>query len=62
MAAGLVDIGGRFAEFAKFGDSKSDGKLINLKNSDKWMKQANLFTKDFTTTDTAISFAKFKYI
>lgn len=60
MAAGLVDITARFAEFSKFGDSKSDGKSMNLKNSDKWMKQANLFTKDFTTTDTAISFAKFK--
>lgn len=56
----MADISARFVEFAKFGDAKADGKTINLKNADKWMKQANLFTKDFTTTDTGISFAKFK--
>lgn len=62
MAAALPipNIAQRFAEFAKFGDAQSDGKGITLKNADKWMKQANVFTKTFTTTDTGICFAKFK--
>lgn len=49
-----------FVDFAKFGEAKADGKSITLKNADKWMKQAGCFTKTFTTTDTGISFAKFK--
>lgn len=59
-AAPMPAIKDRFAEFARFGDAKADGKTINLKNADKWMKQANLFDKKFTTTDTGICFAKFK--
>lgn len=30
----------QFKAFSKFGDVKSDGKLITLSQSDKWMKQA----------------------
>lgn len=58
--AALPNMTARFMDFAKFGDAKADGKTIHLKNADKWMKQANLFTKTFTTTDTGICFAKFK--
>jgi hypothetical protein len=50
-----------FKVFAKFGDPKSDGKLITLSNSDKWMKQAKVIdNKKITTTDTGIYFKKLK--
>jgi hypothetical protein len=32
----------QFKAFSKFGDVKSDGKLITLSQSDKWMKQAQV--------------------
>lgn len=48
----------QFGAFSKFGDSKSDGKSITLSQSDKWMKQANVFDKKITTTDTGIHFKK----
>nr|XP_018906266.1 PREDICTED: TPPP family protein CG45057-like [Bemisia tabaci] len=51
----------KFALFSKFGDTKSDGKLITLSQSDKWMKQAKVVDgKKITTTDTAIHFKKLK--
>ncbi|XP_061399443.1 tubulin polymerization-promoting protein homolog [Musca vetustissima] len=50
----------QFKAFSKFGDTKSDGKLITLSQSDKWMKQAKVIDKKITTTDTAIHFKKFK--
>jgi len=51
----------QFRAFAKFGDSKADGKLISLSQSDKWMKQAKIIDgKKITTTDTGIYFKKFK--
>lgn len=50
-----------FKAFAKFGDTKSDGKQITLSQSDKWMKQAKVIDgKKITTTDTGIYFKKFK--
>lgn len=50
-----------FRLFSKFGDTKSDGKLVTLSQSDKWMKQAKVIDgKKITTTDTAICFKKFK--
>lgn len=50
-----------FKAFSKFGDSKSDGKLITLSQSDKWMKQAKVIDgKKITTTDTGIYFKKHK--
>ncbi|XP_065335422.1 tubulin polymerization-promoting protein homolog [Cloeon dipterum] len=50
-----------FRAFSKFGDTKSDGKLITLSQSDKWMKQASVIDKNgITTTDTGIHFKKFK--
>lgn len=50
-----------FKAFSKFGDSKSDGKLITLSQSDKWMKQAKVIDgKKITTTDTGIHFKKHK--
>lgn len=55
-----INIDNLFEQFSKFGNAQSNGKTITLKNADKWMKQANLFDKKFTTTDTGISFAKFK--
>ncbi|XP_066581911.1 tubulin polymerization-promoting protein homolog [Prorops nasuta] len=50
----------QFAAFSKFGDTRSDGTSITLSQSDKWMKQAKVFDKNLTTTDTAITFNKFK--
>lgn len=52
----------QFQAFSKFGDSKSDGKLITLSQSDKWMKQAKVIDKTITTTDTGIHFKKFKQL
>lgn len=49
-----------FKAFAKFGDTKSDGKQLTLSQSDKWMKQAKVIDKKITTTDTAIHFKKLK--
>jgi len=52
-----------FKAFSKFGEPKSDGKLITLSQSDKWMKQAKVIDgKKITTTDTGIYFKKHKYI
>lgn len=52
-----------FKAFSKFGDPKSDGKLITLSQSDKWMKQAKVIDgKKITTTDTAIHFKKLKSV
>lgn len=50
----------QFANFSKFGDTKSDGKTITLSQIDKWFKQAQVFNKKLTTTDTGICFNKFK--
>ncbi|XP_075161969.1 tubulin polymerization-promoting protein ringmaker isoform X2 [Haematobia irritans] len=50
----------QFKAFSKFGDTKSDGKMITLSQSDKWMKQAKVIDKKITTTDTGIHFKKFK--
>lgn len=52
----------QFEAFSKFGDPKSNGSTITLSQSDKWMKQANVFGKHITTTDTAIHFRKLKSI
>ncbi|KAL0122115.1 hypothetical protein PUN28_007113 [Cardiocondyla obscurior] len=50
-----------FKAFSKFGDTKSNGKLITLSQSDKWMKQAKVIDgKKITTTDTGIYFKKHK--
>ncbi|XP_032776719.1 tubulin polymerization-promoting protein homolog [Daphnia magna] len=50
-----------FRAFAKFGDSKADGKAISLSQSDKWMKQAKVIDgKKITATDTGIYFKKYK--
>ncbi|XP_018310592.1 TPPP family protein CG45057 isoform X3 [Mycetomoellerius zeteki] len=50
-----------FKAFSKFGEPKSDGKLITLSQSDKWMKQAKVIDgKKITTTDTGIYFKKHK--
>lgn len=52
-----------FKAFSKFGDPKSDGKVITLSQSDKWMKQAKVIDgKKITTTDTAIHFKKLKSV
>ncbi|CAG9772776.1 unnamed protein product [Ceutorhynchus assimilis] len=50
----------QFVSFAKFGDTKADGKTITLTQIDKWFKQAQVFDKKLTTTDTGIAFGKFK--
>lgn len=51
----------QFRNFSKFGDTKSDGKMITLSQADKWFKQAKVIDgKTITTTDTAITFNRFK--
>ncbi|KAJ8922667.1 hypothetical protein NQ315_007699 [Exocentrus adspersus] len=59
-AGGSIPLDQQFHSFAKFGDTKADGKTITLTQIDKWLKQANVFTKTLTTTDTGITFGKFK--
>lgn len=59
-AEGAVALKDQFKAFSKFGDVKSDGKLITLSQSDKWMKQAGVIDKKITTTDTGIHFKKLK--
>lgn len=59
-AASCPEFKEQFKAFSKFGDTKSDGKLITLSQSDKWMKQAKVIDKKITTTDTAIHFKKLK--
>lgn len=58
--AGACNFKDTFKTFSKFGDIKSDGKLITLSQSDKWMKQAKVIDKKITTTDTGIYFKKLK--
>lgn len=66
MAAGTsnpipkLNIEELFKLFAKFGDKTSTGVQITLTNADKWMKQAHIFGKNLTTTDTGIAFKKLK--
>nr|CAH7766663.1 unnamed protein product [Callosobruchus chinensis] len=60
MAAGGGSLEDQFVLFSKFGDTKADGKTITLTQIDKWFKQASIFDKRLTTTDTAISFGKLK--
>lgn len=59
-AEGAATFKDQFKVFSKFGDVKSDGKQITLSQSDKWMKQAGVFDKKITTTDTGIHFKKLK--
>lgn len=59
-AEGAGSLKDQFKAFSKFGDVKSDGKLITLSQSDKWMKQAGVIDKKITTTDTGIHFKKLK--
>lgn len=60
MAQGGFRLDQQFANFAKFGDTKSDGKTITLTQIDKWFKQAQVIDKKLTTTDTGICFNKFR--
>lgn len=48
----------QFSAFSKFGNVRSDGKTITLTQIDKWMKQAGVFDRKTTTTDTSIHFKK----
>lgn len=61
-AEGAASLKSQFTLFSKFGDVKSDGKVITLSQSDKWMKQAGVIDKKITTTDTGIHFKKLKSI
>ncbi|XP_071052714.1 tubulin polymerization-promoting protein homolog [Onthophagus taurus] len=59
--AGSAPLDQQFANFARFGDNKSDGKTITLSCSDRWMRQAKVLDmKTITTTHTGIAFNKFK--
>lgn len=51
-----------FVAFGKFGpEGNADGSLIILSQLDSWMKQSKLFNKNFTLTDTGMTFSKFRY-
>ena len=59
----MATLESQFEKFCAFGASQgatSGGPQIALSNIDKWFKQANVFTKKFTTTDTGIHFGKLK--
>lgn len=58
--AQTIKLDQQFINFSKFGDTKSDGKTITLTQIDKWFKQAQVFDKKLTQTDTGITFNKFK--
>ncbi|KAK9708308.1 p25-alpha [Popillia japonica] len=61
MAQTPIPLDQQFINFSKFGDTKADGKTITLTQADKWMKQAKVIDgKKITTTDTGITFNKFK--
>lgn len=60
MASGSPSLEEQFENFAKFGDTRADGSTITLSQIDKWLKQAGVFNKTLTTTDSAITFNKFK--
>lgn len=44
--SGSASFKDQFKLFSKFGDVKSDGKFITLSQSDKWMKQAQVYLKN----------------
>ncbi|XP_037086011.1 tubulin polymerization-promoting protein homolog [Pollicipes pollicipes] len=55
----------QFKKFCGFGITHSQASAspvtqITLSNIDKWFKQAGVFTKSLTTTDTGIHFGKLK--
>lgn len=58
----MTSLQSQFEKYANYGQaaSTSGGSLITLSNIDKWFKQAGVFTKNFTTTDTGIHFGKLK--
>lgn len=51
---------GKFCVFGVTGASTSGGPTIALSQIDKWFKQAKVFNKKFSTTDTGICFGKLK--
>ncbi|XP_035722278.1 tubulin polymerization-promoting protein homolog [Vespa mandarinia] len=46
----------QFIAYAKYSKSKSGGKRITLSQSDKWMRQAEIFNDKITQADTALHF------
>ncbi|KAL2726700.1 tubulin polymerization-promoting protein isoform X2 [Vespula squamosa] len=46
----------QFTAYAKYSNSKSDGRFISLSQSNKWMRQADIFTDKFTQADTELHF------
>ncbi|KAL2728100.1 tubulin polymerization-promoting protein isoform X2 [Vespula maculifrons] len=46
----------QFTAYAKYSNTKSDGRYISLSQSNKWMRQANIFTDKLTQADTEIHF------
>lgn len=51
----------QFTSFAKYNDSKSDGKRITIQQLDLWFLQAEIIDyKRVTHTDTGVYFNRFK--
>ncbi|KAI4501251.1 hypothetical protein M0802_003624 [Mischocyttarus mexicanus] len=46
----------QFTAYAKYSRPKSDGRRISLSQSDKWMRQAQIFDDKVTQADTALAF------
>ncbi|XP_015188463.1 PREDICTED: TPPP family protein CG45057-like [Polistes dominula] len=46
----------QFTAYAKYSRPKSDGRRISLSQSDKWMRQAQIFDDKITQADTALAF------
>lgn len=49
-----------FANFSKFGDTKSTGKELDNKKFSKLCKEAGIMGKLVTSTDVDIIFSKYK--
>ncbi|CAH2007541.1 unnamed protein product [Acanthoscelides obtectus] len=58
--AGSTKLDQQFIYFAKFGSEKADGKTITIIQIDKWFKQAELFDRRLTMTDTGVLFNEFE--
>ncbi|XP_049818389.1 tubulin polymerization-promoting protein homolog isoform X2 [Aethina tumida] len=53
----------QFTSFAKYNDSKSDGKRITIQQLDLWFLQAEIIDyKRVTHTDTGVYFNRFKQL
>lgn len=60
MEADDISLERQFELFSKFGKPNSSGRTIKLSQIDKWFKQANILNRNLTTTDTGLTFNRYK--